>query len=97
MPGVSLSERDLTTLAFELAVRGVDRSDGILAEQRDRIENADRRNEFEFVMPALADDMTVRDRFFGALADPAGAAPWPATIQKTLVQRRSPYRIIGVP
>ena len=71
VPGVSLSERDLTTLAFELAVRGVDRSDGILAEQRDRIENADRRNEFEFVMPALADDMTVRDRFFGALADPA--------------------------
>ena len=71
VPGVPLSERDLTTLALELAVRGADGSEAILQEQRDRIGNPDRRAEFDFVIPALAHDPAVRESFFAALANPA--------------------------
>ena len=71
VPGVPLSERDLTTLALELAVRDVNGSEAILEVQRDRIGNPDRRAEFEFVMGALADDAAIREGFFAALAIPA--------------------------
>ncbi len=71
VPGVPLAERDFTALAQGLAVRGVPDSAEILATQRDRIENPDRRAAFEFVMPALSADRVVRDAFFESLRDPA--------------------------
>ena len=74
VPGVPLSERDLTTLAQSLALRAVEASDSILAAQRSRIDNADRLAEFDFVAPALSDHRETRDAFFASLSDPANRA-----------------------
>jgi len=81
VPGVPLAERDFTALAQGLAVRGAAGSAEILLEQRDRIDNPDRRAAFEFVMPALSAEQEVRDAFFDSLADPANRArePWVLT------------------
>ena len=78
VPGLPMSERDLTTLAQELAVRDASAQETILAAQRDRIDNPDRRREFEFVLPALSDDPAIRDVFFASLSDPENRArePW---------------------
>jgi aminopeptidase N len=66
--GVSLSERDYSDLAQELAVRGVRGSGEILEAQAERIANPDRRERFRWVMPALSPDPAVRDSFFDALS-----------------------------
>jgi len=78
IPGLTFAERDYTRMALELAVRGVADADRILAEQRDRIQNPDRKARFEFVLPALSADPAVRDRFFASLADEANREhePW---------------------
>ena len=81
VPGVPLAERDFTALAQALAVRGVAGGAEILAAQRDRIDNPDRRAAFEFAMPALSAERAVRDAFFESLRDPAARArePWVLT------------------
>ena len=81
VPDVPLAERDFTALAQGLAVRGVAGSAEILAAQRDRIDNPDRRAAFEFVMPALSAEQGTRDAFFDSLRDPANRArePWVLT------------------
>ena len=81
VPGVPLAERDFTALAQALAVRGVAESAEILAAQRDRIDNPDRRAAFDFAVPALSADRGVRDTFFESLGDPANRArePWVLT------------------
>ena len=86
VPGVPLAERDFTALAQGLAVRGVPGSAEILAAQRDRIGNPDRRAAFEFVMPALSSDRASRDAFFESLRDPANRArePWVLTAVRLL-------------
>ena len=62
-------------------MRSVPGSAEILAEQRDRIDNPDRRAAFEFVMPALSAEQGTRDAFFDSLRDPANRArePWVLT------------------
>ena len=86
VPGVPLAERDFTALAQGLAVRRVQRSAEILAAQRDRIDNPDRRAAFEFVMPALSAERETRDAFFDSLRDPAnrGREPWVLTALRWL-------------
>ena len=86
VPGVPLAERDFTALAQGLAVRGVPGSAEILVEQRDRVDNPDRRTAFEFAMPAVAAEQEVRDGFFDSLADPANRArePWVLTALRLL-------------
>ena len=81
VPGVPLSERDLTALAQALAVRGVPDAAAILEAQLERIGNADRRAAFAFAMPALSADPEVRDGFFASLRDAANRArePWVLT------------------
>ncbi|MCG8468286.1 MAG: M1 family aminopeptidase [Gemmatimonadetes bacterium] len=78
VPGLPLSERDLTVLAQSLAVRDVEGADEILDAQADRIANPDRRARFDFVRPALSSDVATRDAFFASLADPANRErePW---------------------
>ncbi len=71
VPGVTLSDDDRTTLALELSVRGVPDSAGIVAEQRRRLTDPDRRAELDFVAPAVSTDSERRDAFFASLADPA--------------------------
>jgi aminopeptidase N len=78
IPGLTLSERDYTAMALELAVREVDGADEILREQLDRITNRDRKARFAFVLPAVSADLLVRDRFFESLTDPKNREhePW---------------------
>jgi aminopeptidase N len=62
--GLSFAETDEITMAQELAVREVPDWQRILAAQRDRTQNPDRKSEFEFVMPALSADPSVREQAF---------------------------------
>jgi len=66
--GLPLSEKDEMALAQDLALRGVAGWKAILEAQRDRIQNADRRQEFEWLMPSLDADVAVRRAFFARLA-----------------------------
>ena len=76
--GLPLAERDLTRLAQALAVRDVPDAESILDVQAGRIQNPDRRAQFDFVRPSLSADPAVRDAFFASLADPARRErePW---------------------
>jgi len=78
IPGLTLSESDYTRLALELAVREVHGWERILDEQARRIENPDRKDEFEFIRPALSADPDVRERFFESLGHAANREhePW---------------------
>ncbi|UII19276.1 M1 family metallopeptidase [Fulvivirga ligni] len=67
--GLTLSERDYTSLAYALAVREVDGYKDILQEQQERISNPDRKNKFKFVLPALSADTAVRRDFFNSLKE----------------------------
>ncbi len=78
LPGLPLSENDRTSVATELALRGVDGWKDILDKQEGSIENPDRRARFHFVRPSLDADPEVRRAFFASLADPANRErePW---------------------
>lgn len=67
--GLPLAEADYTALALELAVRQVDGWSDVLKTQLSRIENPDRKNRFEFVMPALSANAAERDKWFASLKD----------------------------
>jgi aminopeptidase N len=67
--GLTFSESDRIDLALELAVRGVARSDELLARQLERTENRDRQERLAFVAPALSADPIVRAAFFESLRD----------------------------
>jgi aminopeptidase N len=69
VPGLALAEPDYITLALELAVREVPGWDRILVEQLSRIQNPDRKAQFEFVRPALSADAATRNAFFTSLSD----------------------------
>jgi aminopeptidase N len=69
VPGLTLAEPDFITLALELALREPANWQQILDDQSKRIQNPDRKAQFEFVRPALSADAAVRDRFFASLAD----------------------------
>ena len=75
---VKLSEDELCTLALTLALKGFPDADGILAKQRERISGKERLERFDFVIPAVSDDDSVRDAFFESLRDPANRErePW---------------------
>ena len=85
-PGVTLSETDYTTLSLELAVRLPDRAQNILDTQRERIGNADRLREFDFVRPSVSPDQAVRDSVFQSLLRPENRRhePWVQTALRFL-------------
>ncbi len=66
--GLTLSEQDRTTLALQLAVRGVEDAEEILDAQESAIENPDRRERFAFVRRAASSDAEVRRDLFESLA-----------------------------
>ncbi len=78
LPALQLSENDRIRLAERLAVRLPTQADAILAGQLAQTENPDSRRRLEFLLPALAPDPAVRDRFFASLADQAnrGTENW---------------------
>jgi aminopeptidase N len=65
--GLTLSENDETLLALDLAVRDIAGADRLLREQLDRIKDLDRKAKFEFALPALASEASVRSAFFATL------------------------------
>lgn len=69
IPGLTLAETDEASMALDLAVRAAPAWAQILDEQKKRFQNEDRRARFEFVVPALSDDIETRGRFFRSLAD----------------------------
>jgi aminopeptidase N len=69
IPGLILSETDEASMALDLAVRSVPAAAAILEEQRGRFMNPDRKARFEFVMPALSYQQTIRDAWFENLRD----------------------------
>ena len=69
VPGLTLAEPDFITLALELAVRELPDWRQVLEAQAARIQNPDRKAQFEFVRPALAADVATRDAFFTSLRD----------------------------
>ncbi|WP_205502367.1 M1 family metallopeptidase [Rufibacter psychrotolerans] len=64
---VTLTEEDYTSLALALAVRDYAAPTPVLAKQRTRIQNPDRKQRMEFLMPALSPEAAVRDAFFASL------------------------------
>ena len=77
-----LNESDYMTLAYELAVRYPERYNEIYTTQLERISNADRRNQFEYIMRGTHPDIEVRDALFESLMEPANRRiePWTATL-----------------
>src|ERR1017187_6955164 len=72
------AETDEIDMALNLAVREVPGWQQILAAQRDRTQNPDRRARFEFVMPALSADAAVREQAFAGFRDARNRShePW---------------------
>ena len=77
-----LNESDYITLAYELAVRYPERYNEIYTTQLERINNTDRRNQFEYIMRGTHPDVEVRDALFESLMEPANRRiePWTATL-----------------
>ena len=87
----TLSERDYTNLAYELALHMPERHEAILETQRARIVNPDRIREFDFVAQAVKPDTAVMDSVFAALLKPENRRiePW---AEKALTCLNHPLR-----
>ncbi len=66
---LTLSEEDKVSTAYELALKIPARQQEFLTKQLDEVRNADRKERMRFVMPALSDDLVVRDSFFESLTN----------------------------
>lgn len=75
------SERDYTTLAYELAIRLPKQRDEILSTQRARIQDPDRLRQFDFISRATTADTLQLDEVFHSLlqAENRRIEPWAAT------------------
>jgi aminopeptidase N len=89
--GLPLAETDEIAMALELAVREVSGWREILQTQHDRIQNADRKARFAFVMPALSADPAERERAFARLRllENRRREPW---VIETLAYLNHPLR-----
>jgi len=78
--GLKLGQRDLQSLAYELAIRCPEDYDAIRALQEQRLLNPDQLREFRFVYPSVAPEKARRDSVFRALLEPQNRAvePWAA-------------------
>jgi aminopeptidase N len=68
--GLTLSEEDKISLAYELAIREVGDSKAILQMQLDSTRNPDRKARMQFVIPSLSQNEADRDAFFESLKKP---------------------------
>lgn len=86
VPGLPFAETDEIAMALELAVRGGPTAAAILEQQRERIQNPDRKARFEFVMPALSTDPLVREQSFARFAQMENRRrePWVLEAQRYL-------------
>lgn len=66
--GIKLAEEDYISLALTIALKN-DTASSVIAQQRDRLKDADKKARLNFLMPALSANVAERDSFFTSLAD----------------------------
>lgn len=64
---LSLSENDYIRLASTLAIKLPEKSEGIITQQESRIKNPDSKRRFQYLIPSLSNQQSVRDQFFESL------------------------------
>jgi aminopeptidase N len=69
LANLKLNPDTFTSLAMNLALFGHPNADRILAEERARITNADKLARFDFLVPSLSQDSSVRDSMFVSFKD----------------------------
>ena len=69
--GLKLNEDDYTNMAMNLAIFKHPKADGILEKTRTSISNPDKQKRFEFLLPSLSKDVSVRNAFIESLKDDA--------------------------
>jgi aminopeptidase N len=76
--GVTLSEDEQCTTAFNLSLKDYPLADSVLSQQSRSIKNPDRLKKFAFIRPAVSTDESVRLKFFESLRDQANRErePW---------------------
>ncbi|MFZ1809549.1 MAG: M1 family aminopeptidase [Cyclobacteriaceae bacterium] len=76
--GLEISEQDHIELAYEIAVRGVEGSDEIIAAQLENTKNPDRKEAMQFIKGSLSGNVADCDAFFENLKDPKNREhePW---------------------
>ena len=67
IPNLKLNEDDFANMAMELAIYKHEKSGEILSKTRESISNSDKRKRFDFLLPSLSNDLTVRDAFMESL------------------------------
>ncbi|SNR23212.1 M1 family aminopeptidase [Flavobacterium sp. ov086] len=69
IPGLKLNEDDYTNIAMNLAIFKHEKADEILNKTRTTITNPDKQKRFEFLLPSLSKDESVRNAFMESLKD----------------------------
>ncbi|MCR4031850.1 M1 family metallopeptidase [Flavobacterium panacis] len=67
--GLKLNEDDYTNMAMNLAIFKHKKADEILEKTRNSISNPDKKKRFEFLLPSLSKDESVRNAFVESLRD----------------------------
>ncbi len=70
---IRLSEEDYISMALTIALK-TDTATNVLAAQRDRLKDNDKKDRLNFLMPALSPKESDRDQFFASLHDKKGGA-----------------------
>ncbi|OXA78020.1 aminopeptidase N [Flavobacterium aquidurense] len=69
IPNLKLNEDDYTNIAMNLAIFKHEKADEILNKTRTTITNPDKQKRFEFLLPSLSKDESVRGAFMESLKD----------------------------
>lgn len=67
--GLTLNEDDYTALAMNLAIYGHANSDAILKKTREGLTNKDKQKRFDYLLPSLSQEQSVRDSFMESLKE----------------------------
>ncbi|MGE8343512.1 MAG: M1 family aminopeptidase [Flavobacterium sp.] len=71
IPNLKLNEDDYTNMAMNLAIFEHSKADEILEKTRTSFTNPDKQKRFEFLLPSLSKDESVRNAFIESLKDDA--------------------------
>ncbi|MCP2026727.1 aminopeptidase N [Flavobacterium sp. HSC-32F16] len=71
IPNLKLNEDDYTNIAMNLAIFKHPKADEILEKTRTSFTNPDKQKRFEFLLPSLSKDESVRNAFMESLKDDA--------------------------
>jgi len=69
IPNLSLNKDDYTDLAMRLALYGYSKSEEVLKAEEDAISDANKKERFRFLLPALSNDPNERATFFKSFAE----------------------------